>query len=131
MVWLPTAAGKREPVNAETVAEGDVQFDHRRHVSHFSDCPQAARFRRSKADHVRAAGQTREHTCHWPGCTKQVPPAMWGCRRHWFLLPAAIRNAIWRAYQPGQEDNLARVSEDYLAAAEAAQTWIRQFGAGA
>jgi len=32
----------------------------------------------TKADYVRSQGQTRNHHCHWPGCDKQVPPAMWG-----------------------------------------------------
>lgn len=34
----------------------------------------------AKADYARSQGQTREHHCHWPGCDKQVPPAMWGCK---------------------------------------------------
>lgn len=43
------------------------------------------------------------HTCHWPGCTVEVDPKMWGCRRHWFMLPR---------------------SEQYIAAAQAARNWI-------
>lgn len=81
----------------------------------------------SKADHVRRAKQTRAHTCHWPGCGKQVPPAMWGCRDHWFRLPKYLRDAIWRAYRPGQENDLD-VSDDYFRAANAVQEWIRQHG---
>ena len=81
----------------------------------------------TKADHVRAAKQTRNHTCHWPGCGKQVPPAKWGCRTHWFALPAALRAKIWRTYRPGQENDL-RPSEAYLEAAEAVQRWIREHG---
>ena len=77
----------------------------------------------SKADYVRAARQTRLHTCHWPGCKKQVPPAMWGCRTHWFRLPAALRARIWKTYRPGQEEDL-RVSGEYIDAAEAVQAWI-------
>jgi len=38
----------------------------------------------TKADYVRSQGQTRNHHCHWPGCDKQVPPAMWGCKGHWY-----------------------------------------------
>jgi hypothetical protein len=57
----------------------------------------------SKADYVRSQGQTRDHHCHWPGCTRQVPPAMWGCKAHWFKLPKALRDKIWRTYKPGQE----------------------------
>jgi hypothetical protein len=77
----------------------------------------------TKAAHVRSAGQTRAHTCHWPGCDRQCPPAMWGCRQHWFTLPAEIRSRIWRAYQIGQEQT-GRPSHAYVAAAHAAQEWI-------
>ena len=45
------------------------------------------------------------HTCHAHGCTRAVPPAMWGCRTHWFSLPKNIRNAVYREYRPGQEDD--------------------------
>jgi hypothetical protein len=79
----------------------------------------------NKSDYVRSAKQTRQHICHWPGCDKQVPPAMWGCRQHWFKLPATLRQRIWATYQPGQEDGKADVSSAYLDAAKAVQQWIR------
>jgi hypothetical protein len=81
----------------------------------------------SKADYVLRQGQTRDHVCHWPGCNKQVPPAMWGCRAHWFRLPQSIRNAIWHAYRPGQEVD-ASPSREYVRAAREAQEWIAQHG---
>lgn len=37
---------------------------------------------------------------HWPGCGAHVPPAMWGCRRHWFMLPKRLRDQTifgWRS----------------------------------
>lgn len=77
----------------------------------------------AKVQHVLRARQTRLHACHWPGCTKQVPPAKWGCREHWYALPVQLRRAIWRAYRPGQEKDL-RPSEIYLAVARAVQAWI-------
>ena len=77
----------------------------------------------SKAEHVRKAEQTRPHTCHWPGCKVQVPPAMWGCREHWFKLPPALRREIWRTYRVGQEARMDP-TPDYLAAAAKAQSWI-------
>ena len=77
-----------------------------------------------KVRHVLAAGQTRKHHCHWPGCSKQVPPARWGCREHWYMLPERIRTRIWRAYQIGQEETAAP-STEYVAAAREAQDWIR------
>lgn len=76
-----------------------------------------------KADYVKRAGQTRDHHCHWPGCDKQVPPAMWGCKTHWFKLPRALRNKVWATYQPGQEVDLSP-SAEYLAVAHEVQAWI-------
>ena len=76
-----------------------------------------------KFRHVREAKQTRGHTCHWPGCGKQVPPAMWGCKTHWFRLPAPLRARIWATYRAGQEETMTP-SEAYLEAAQAVQDWI-------
>lgn len=78
-------------------------------------------------DHVRSARQTRPHTCHWPGCDRQVPPAMWGCKQHWFRLPRRLREKLWRAYRPGQEEDL-NVSDEYFAVAGEVQQWIRDNG---
>jgi hypothetical protein len=77
----------------------------------------------TKADYVRAQKQSRDHHCHWPGCDKQVPPAMWGCKRHWFMLPALLRAKIWRAYVPGQEID-ATPTKEYLTVAHEVQAWI-------
>ncbi len=77
----------------------------------------------TKADYVRSQGQTRGHHCHWPGCTKQCPPAMWGCKGHWFALPAALRAKVWRAYVPGQEVSMTP-SDEYMKVAEEVQRWI-------
>lgn len=77
----------------------------------------------TKADYVRAQPQTRDHHCHWPGCDRQVPPAMWGCKAHWFKLPATLRNRIWATYRPGQEVN-GTPSAAYLEAAHTVQDWI-------
>lgn len=77
----------------------------------------------NKAEYVKQQTQDRNHTCHWPGCGKQVPPAMWGCKAHWFKLPRHIRNRIWAAYSPGQEIRMDP-SAEYLEAAQEAQDWI-------
>jgi hypothetical protein len=78
----------------------------------------------AKVAYVKRQGQTRRHHCHWPGCDKQVPPAMWGCRPHWYSLPDDLRNAIWRSYAPGQEVK-GSPSTAYVAAARAVQEWIK------
>lgn len=77
-----------------------------------------------KVAYVKRQGQTRDHHCHWPGCDKQVPPAMWGCKPHWFKLPAGLRNRIWATYRPGQEVN-GTPSAAYLKVATEVQQWIR------
>ena len=76
-----------------------------------------------KDAYVRRQTGDGRHRCHWPGCSRVVPPAMWGCRAHWFKLPKPIRDAIWRAYEPGQEITKAP-SAAYREAARTAQDWI-------
>jgi len=68
---------------------------------------------------------TTVHTCHWPGCTRRVPPARWGCRVHWFRLPLVLRNRIWATYVPGQEITKTP-SAAYIEAARDAQRWIAE-----
>jgi hypothetical protein len=81
----------------------------------------------SKVKYVLSQRQSRDHTCHWPGCEKQVPPAMWGCKPHWFALPLFLRSRIWQSYRPGQETDMSP-SLQYLEAAEAVQIWISLHG---
>lgn len=77
-----------------------------------------------KIDHVRRSANLEPlHTCHWPGCPKRVKPSVWGCRSHWYTLPIDLRNAIWKAYRPGQEVSKTP-SAQYVAAAKAVQDWI-------
>ena len=80
-----------------------------------------------KVAYVRRQRQDRNHECHWPGCDKQVPPAMWGCKPHWFKLPKSLRDAIWAAYVPGQERRMDP-SDEYLRVAGVVQDWIKEFG---
>lgn len=76
-----------------------------------------------KVTYVKSQRQTRLHECHWEGCTKQCPPAMWGCRDHWFRLPKNLRDLIWRTYRPGQEKDLSPGAE-YIEAAKEVRQWI-------
>lgn len=79
----------------------------------------------TKARYVQRQKQTRNHECHWPGCAQQVPPAMWGCKSHWFKLPKQLRDRIWATYEPGQEKTLTP-SAAYLDVADEVQRWIRE-----
>lgn len=78
---------------------------------------------RKKVEHVLSARQNRPHTCHWPGCTIQVPEAMWGCKPHWFTIPRRLRDRIWKTYRPGQENTLDP-SPEYVRTARDVQDWI-------
>jgi transcriptional regulator with XRE-family HTH domain len=78
----------------------------------------------AKRAYVSRQRQTRDHHCHWPGCTAQVPPAMWGCKAHWFLLPKELRDRIWQTYVPGQEIDMTP-SQAYLDVADDVQAWIK------
>lgn len=59
------------------------------------------------------------HHCHATGCEANVPPSMWGCRKHWFMVPKRLRDRIWATYRRGQEDD-KRPSIAYLHAAREA-----------
>lgn len=83
----------------------------------------------TKAAYVKSQGQTRKHHCHWPGCDKQVPPAMWGCKPHWFALPVYLRNKIWATFRPGQEVN-GTPSRAYVEAAREVKEWIQRHQGG-
>lgn len=63
------------------------------------------------------------HLCHWSGCPKEVPPAMWGCSSHWYALPKFLRDAIWRHYRAGQEISKTP-SNKYVIVARLVQLWI-------
>jgi hypothetical protein len=64
-----------------------------------------------------------KHTCHWVGCTVEVPPSMWGCKSHWFKLPKHLRERIWATYRKGQEVDKTP-SKAYIESALAVRAWI-------
>lgn len=59
------------------------------------------------------------HRCHARGCTVKTKPEMLMCRRHWFMVPPAIRRRVWATYRAGQCDD-KRPSESWHEAADAA-----------
>jgi hypothetical protein len=79
-----------------------------------------------KVAHVKDARPDDKHTCHWPGCPARVAPAMWGCSKHWYMLPRSLRMQIWRTYRPGQETSKTP-SQAYIDTARAVQEWIEEF----
>jgi hypothetical protein len=71
---------------------------------------------------VRQVTTAREHTCNWPGCVELVAPAFWGCKDHWYTLPAALRSRLWQTWNPAELP-----SDEYVAAARAVQQWISEY----
>lgn len=67
------------------------------------------------------------HTCHAKNCKVEVPPSMFMCKPHWYRLPRRLRNAVWDAYVPGQEDR-KDPSGEYIDIAREAIDWLEQHG---
>ena len=63
------------------------------------------------------------HLCHARGCHVPVPPRMFMCKRHWFMLPKATRDAVWAVYVPGQEIR-KDPTDEYMAVAMDAIEWL-------
>lgn len=64
--------------------------------------------------------------CYWNGCTVTVPASMLMCRRHWFALPRSLRNRVWSAYEPGQEENLAAITDEYRTVLEEVKRFVQE-----
>lgn len=60
------------------------------------------------------------HRCFWPGCGEQLPLHLFGCKPHWFKLPKALRDTIWKEYR------LAPRSANHFKAMEAAIMWAKE-----
>jgi hypothetical protein len=58
------------------------------------------------------------HDCPAPGCHVRCASNHLACRPHWYQLPKAIRDDIWRHYVPGQ--TAATMSQGYREALAAA-----------
>lgn len=65
------------------------------------------------------------HLCHATGCETAVPPRMFMCKKDWYRLPKAMRDAIWDAYRPGQEVTKTP-SREYLRVAREAISYLER-----
>lgn len=63
------------------------------------------------------------HHCHATGCETSVSPEMFMCKKHWYLLPKSLRDAVWTTYRPGQCDDW-RISQEYANAAKNAVGFV-------
>jgi diadenosine tetraphosphatase ApaH/serine/threonine PP2A family protein phosphatase len=55
------------------------------------------------------------HECHAHGCTREVPPRLLMCGKHWAMVPRPVQMMVWKEYRAGQE-NTKDPSTAYLAA---------------
>lgn len=69
------------------------------------------------------------HTCHARGCPVEVPRKMFMCLKHWRLLPKPMQAAVWREYNPGQENGLAEVTQAYCEVTDEAIRFIAELEA--
>ena len=67
------------------------------------------------------------HTCHNPNCGRSLPAHLVSHRSAWFALPIMLRDAIWRHYRAGQEDD-KRPTTEYLDALDACIKYWRENG---
>lgn len=65
------------------------------------------------------------HHCHAVGCETAVPPKMFMCLRHWRMVPAMLKRAVWGAYRPGQEND-KRPSSIYMEVTDEARRAVAE-----
>lgn len=65
------------------------------------------------------------HHCHATACKTAVPPEMLMCRKHWYMVPKAVRARVLATYRPGQCDDW-RPSAEYCEAAKVAVVAVAQ-----
>ena len=41
------------------------------------------------------------HDCKAEGCGVQVKDDLLMCRRHWYMVPKPLRDAVWETYRHG------------------------------
>ena len=70
------------------------------------------------------------HICHAKGCGDPCPPKHLMCKRHWFMVPKALREAVWDTYSPGQERGEGLPTKPWRDAADAAIEAVYQMRGG-
>lgn len=78
-----------------------------------------------KVNYVKSRPHESGHSCHWPNCDKEVKPALFMCKTHWFKLPKHLRDRIWEEYEPGQEVSKEPTVE-YMYVVKEVMDWIQK-----
>lgn len=66
-----------------------------------------------------------EHVCHAEGCQVQIPPELFMCNLHWWMVPRPLRQQITLSYRPGQCDD-KKPSKEWVEAAQAAIAAVKE-----
>jgi hypothetical protein len=69
-----------------------------------------------------------QHECLWPDCGRLIPLSHWGCKAHWYKLPAQLRTRIGRAYRAGV-DTGTHPTRGWRRAHAEALAWIEHYEA--
>lgn len=64
------------------------------------------------------ASSPAPHRCHAQHCPTELPPQLFMCRKHWSMVPPALRASIKQTFRPGQALD-KNPSAEYLAFATA------------
>ena len=78
---------------------------------------------------AKGAATFGDHHCHARDCNTSVPPKLFMCRKHWYMVPKRLRDRIWATYRPGQEVD-KEPSREYLNAAMEAVNAVADFESG-
>ncbi len=68
------------------------------------------------------------HTCHANDCAVETPPSMFMCRKHWYMVPQSLQNAVWKAYRDTKGASRGRNRAYCTAAADAVEHVAKQEG---
>lgn len=63
----------------------------------------------------RRADVDTTHECPAPGCEERLPFETFACRSHWYAIPKALRDSLWRAWRRGDLEAHSQIREDCVA----------------
>ena len=64
------------------------------------------------------------HTCHAIGCNAPCKPEHLMCKKHWAMVPASRKEAVYREYRSGQCNLNPMPSPQWHDAADCAIYWV-------
>ena len=56
------------------------------------------------------------HRCRAKNCGLVIAPRLLMCRKHWFMVPPAVRRLVWKHYRLGREIDKLHITREYVRA---------------